>query len=68
MNRDPRVNELNNLRVALATFALRLDEFEARVKGRSTKSPTQKPRLSEPDIGFAKLVIAAMSNSPLQEG
>jgi hypothetical protein len=34
---DPRANELNNLRLALATFALQLDAFEARLKVRLTK-------------------------------
>jgi hypothetical protein len=34
---DPRAEELNNLRLALATFALQLDAFEARIKGRLTK-------------------------------
>jgi hypothetical protein len=31
--RDPRSDELNNLKLALATFALHLDAFEARVEG-----------------------------------
>jgi hypothetical protein len=31
-SRDPRAEELNNLRTALATFALHLDAFEARVR------------------------------------
>jgi hypothetical protein len=38
MDRDPRVEELTNLRLALATFALQLDAFEARLKGRSPKT------------------------------
>jgi hypothetical protein len=29
---DPRADERNNLRLALATFALQLDAFEARLK------------------------------------
>jgi hypothetical protein len=33
MDRDPRAEELNNLRLAMATFAIQLDAFEARVKG-----------------------------------
>jgi hypothetical protein len=31
-DRDPRAEELNNLRLALATFALQLDSFEARLR------------------------------------
>jgi hypothetical protein len=33
IRRDPRSDELNNLKLALATFALHLDAFEARVEG-----------------------------------
>jgi hypothetical protein len=36
-DRDPRAEELNNLKVALATFALQLDAFEARIKVRPAK-------------------------------
>ena len=32
MDHDPREEELDSLRLALATFALRLDAFEARLK------------------------------------
>jgi hypothetical protein len=35
---DQRADELNNLRLALATFALQLDAFELRLKGRRTKT------------------------------
>jgi hypothetical protein len=35
---DPRAEELNSLRLALATFALKLDAFEARSKLRRGKS------------------------------
>src|SRR5258707_14531382 len=38
MDRDPRVEELTNLKLALATFALQLDAFEARLKDRSPKT------------------------------
>ena len=31
--KDPRAEELHNLRVALATFALQLDAFEMRANG-----------------------------------
>jgi hypothetical protein len=36
-HRDPRVKELSNLKLALATFVLQLDEFEARMRVRSLK-------------------------------
>jgi hypothetical protein len=39
---DPRTTELHNLRLALATFALQLDAFEARMS-RLTK-PLVAPR------------------------
>jgi hypothetical protein len=35
---DPRAVERNNLRLALATFALQLDAFEARLKTRRADS------------------------------
>jgi hypothetical protein len=57
---DQRTEELNSLRLALATFALQLDAFEARLKGRHAEP--SKP--ISPDIGFAKQVIGAMKNRP----
>ena len=55
MDRDQRSEELNNLRLALATFALQLDAFEARLKSRSFKANLRpfKPAAA-PDIGLAK--------------
>jgi hypothetical protein len=35
---DARARELNNLRLALATFALQLDAFEMRTSGASSKA------------------------------
>jgi hypothetical protein len=32
-SRDPRVRELNRLKLAMATFALQLDTFEVRAHG-----------------------------------
>jgi hypothetical protein len=59
MNRDARAEELNNLKVALATFALRLDAFEARLKSRSFEKPANPPAAAiEPQ--FAKNIILAM--------
>jgi hypothetical protein len=39
---EPRAEELHSLRLALATFALRLDAFEARLKGRRTKPTVEQ--------------------------
>ena len=47
---DPRANELNNLRLALATFALQLDAFEARLKVRLTKPHHETAKLVSLDI------------------
>jgi hypothetical protein len=48
MDQDPRAKELDSLRLALATFALRLDAFEARLKDQARKakvdSATSKAR------------------------
>ena len=35
-DRDKRAKELSHLKLALATFAIQLDAFEARLKGRKT--------------------------------
>jgi hypothetical protein len=51
---DQRAQELSNLKLALATFALRLDTFEARMKVRPTKTNAEPTKLSSPDIGVAK--------------
>jgi hypothetical protein len=47
---DPRAKELNNLRLALATFALQLDAFEARLKVRLTKPRDQTAKLVSLDV------------------
>ena len=60
MDRDPRVEELTNLRLALATFALQLDAFEARLKGRSPKTTLKALHLAPPDISVANKIVAAM--------
>jgi hypothetical protein len=58
---DRRVEELDNLRVALSTFAVHLDAFEARLKN-SKRKPIAKPsKPMTPDPAFAKLIVAAMS-------
>ena len=60
MDRDPRVEELTNLRFAMATFALQLDAFEARLKGRSPKTTLKAFHPAPPDIGAANKIVAAM--------
>ena len=49
---DPRAEELNNLRLALVTFALQLDAFEMRTNGGPLRAGT-KPGIPAPppDIG-----------------
>jgi hypothetical protein len=51
-----RTEELNQLRLALATFALQLDAFEARLRRRLRKTNVGPSTLaSPPDIRFTKL-------------
>ena len=59
---DRRLEELANLRLALATFAIHLDTFEARLNGNSTKSVTvlSGNRISM-DSSFARQIVAAMN-------
>jgi hypothetical protein len=64
MSWDPRAEELNNLRLALATFALQLDAFEARLKGRQGKSTAEPPRMVSPAIGFASQAVAPIRSLP----
>jgi hypothetical protein len=65
MDRDPRAEELNNLRLAMATFAIQLDAFEARVKGGPLRIGT-KPKIADPPPGIdlAIKIVAAMKNAP----
>ena len=51
---DQRAQEVNNLKLELATFALRLDAFEARMRNQLTKSNAEPSKLGLPDIGLAK--------------
>jgi hypothetical protein len=65
MARDLRAAELNNLKLALATFALQLNAFEERLKRRSFEtenlSPTRSRRTSE--LQFAKNILSAMKGA-----
>jgi hypothetical protein len=52
---DARAAELNNLRLALVTFALQLDLFEIRIKEGSLGSNMEPKRHgSSPDCGLRK--------------
>jgi hypothetical protein len=45
---DQRAQEINNLELALANFALRLDAFEARTNSQPTKTNAE-PKLGSPE-------------------
>ena len=61
---DQRTEELNNLRLAMATFALQLDAFEVRLKDRRTQTNAKPSKPVSPATAFAKQVIGAMKNRP----
>jgi hypothetical protein len=54
---DPRAEERNNLKLALATFALQRDEFEAGIRIRSLMTGTQVSKLAAPGIGLTESLI-----------
>jgi predicted Zn-dependent protease len=55
---DPRAEELNSLRLALATFALKLDAFEARLKLRRGQ---MRQRATAPDLAADAAAVADVS-------
>ena len=57
MDRDPRAKELYNLKLALATFALQLDAFEARLK--SAAQNNGPFHSAPPDIRLANKLVSA---------
>ncbi len=59
MKRDPRLEELENLRLALATFALHMDAFELRIKPFLPRAVYSAP----PDSNLAKKVVFAMKSA-----
>jgi hypothetical protein len=63
MDRDPRAEELNNLRLALAIFALHLDAFEARLNNRSAEASTAAARPRASDPAFANKIVSAMKSA-----
>jgi hypothetical protein len=60
---DQRAQEVNNLKLELAAFALRLDTFEARMRNQRTKTNDAEPsKQGLPDIDLAKQFIEPMKN------
>jgi hypothetical protein len=69
--RDLRLEELNNLRLAIATFALHLDAFEARLRGgpvtakyQAGRNSTERHRFSDEDRVSAMRTPSADHKSP----
>ena len=67
--RDSRAKELEDLKLALAKFALQLDEFEARLRARSIKAAAED--LNE-NATLASKIVSAMkrrlyADQPKQE-
>ena len=62
MHRDPRANELANLKEALTNFEHQLDLFEARIGYQPKASPVHDLPSPAPQIAFANDVVAAMKN------
>lgn len=60
--RDPRTQELNNLKVALATFALQLDIFEARIRNGPPKAVIRPDRPKPADLDLAVKTGPAMKS------
>ena len=63
-SRDPRTQELNNLKVALATFALQLDIFEARIRNGPPRPAIRPDRSRPPDLNFVVKTGPAMKSHP----
>jgi hypothetical protein len=63
MDSDPRAKELSSLKLALATFALQLDAFEARLKSLLPLKTTTVKAVRSPDIGFANKIVSAMKST-----
>jgi hypothetical protein len=62
MHRDPRANELANLKEALTNFEHQFDLFEARIGCQPTASLAHDLPSPPPQIAFANDVVAAMKN------
>jgi hypothetical protein len=59
---DPRAEELYNLRLALATFALQLDVFEARLKNRSSEKTIITSLPAATKATLANNIVSAMKS------
>jgi len=55
---DRRAQELNEIKLELAAFALRLDAFEARTKRRLAVTTPKPSELNLSDVGLAKPVVS----------
>jgi hypothetical protein len=55
---DPRAEELNSLRLALATFALKLDAFEARFRRGQMRKRATAPDLAADAAAVADVPLA----------
>jgi hypothetical protein len=62
MVRDLRAAELNNLKLALAAFAVQLNAFEARLKRRSFETDNHLPPRTS-DVQFARKILWAMKGT-----
>jgi hypothetical protein len=63
MSRDPRADELHNLKLALATFALQLDGFEARLKRLRLKTTVKAVHPAPSDNRLANKIVSAMKSA-----
>jgi hypothetical protein len=63
MSRDPRAEELHNLKLALATFALQLDAFEARLKSLRLKTTVKVVHPAPSDNRLANKIVSAMKSA-----
>lgn len=65
MDRDPRLEELEHLRLALATFALHLDAFEAQIESVLPRKIVVKEahRAVPPNVGLANKIVSAMKSA-----
>jgi hypothetical protein len=63
MSRDPRAEELHNLKLALASFALQLDAFEARLKSLRLKTTVKAVHPAPSDNRLANKIVSAMKSA-----
>ena len=61
---DQRAQEVNNLKLELATFALRLDAFEARMRNQLTKTNAEPSKLGSAGYRSCEAVYLADEKSP----